>query len=55
MNNGLPEVGKVRRFVNLFKEFDADDDELTRPGRSGGLCEQRYQEIRKRSMPSRRG
>ncbi|MBW6487042.1 MAG: AMP-binding protein [Syntrophobacterales bacterium] len=29
-NKDLPPVAKVKKFVNLYKEFDADDDELTR-------------------------
>ena len=29
-NKDLPELVKVVKFVNLYKEFDADDDELTR-------------------------
>ena len=29
-NASLPKVAKVRRFVLLYKELDADDDELTR-------------------------
>ena len=29
-NESLPKVAKVRRFVLLYKELDADDDELTR-------------------------
>ena len=29
-NHSLPKVAKVRRFVLLYKELDADDDELTR-------------------------
>ena len=29
-NKDLPEPAKVRKFVNLYKEFDADDEELTR-------------------------
>jgi len=29
-NKDLPELVKVRKFINLYKEFDADDDELTR-------------------------
>jgi len=30
VNQTLPEWTRVRRFVNLHKEFDADEDELTR-------------------------
>lgn len=29
-NKDLPEVARVRKFVTLYKEFDPDDDELTR-------------------------
>jgi long-chain acyl-CoA synthetase len=29
-NKDLPEPARIKRFVNLFKAFDADDDELTR-------------------------
>jgi long-chain acyl-CoA synthetase len=32
-NQHLPETARIRRFVNLYKEFDADDDELTRTGK----------------------
>jgi long-chain acyl-CoA synthetase len=46
MNNGLSKVAQVRRFVNLFKEFDADDDELTRTRKiRRAFVEQRYREI----------
>jgi long-chain acyl-CoA synthetase len=46
MNQGLPDVAKVRRFVNLYKEFDADDDELTRTRKiRRAFVEQRYREI----------
>ena len=46
MNNGLPKGARVRRFVNLFKEFDADDDELTRTRKiRRAFVEQRYREI----------
>jgi long-chain acyl-CoA synthetase len=30
VNHTLPEWTRIRRFVNLHKEFDADEDELTR-------------------------
>ena len=29
-NKDLPKPARIRKFVNLFKEFDPDDDELTR-------------------------
>jgi long-chain acyl-CoA synthetase len=30
VNTGLPESARIRKFVLLYKELDADDDELTR-------------------------
>ena len=30
VNKTLPEKQKIKKFVLLYKEFDADDDELTR-------------------------
>ena len=30
VNKDLPEAAKIHRFVNLYKPFDPDDDELTR-------------------------
>ena len=30
VNNTLPEKQRIKKFVLLYKEFDADDDELTR-------------------------
>ena len=30
MNRTLPDHARVKRFVNLHKEFDADDGEITR-------------------------
>ncbi len=30
MNATLPETTRIRRFLLLYKELDADDDELTR-------------------------
>ena len=32
-NKDLPEVAKVMKFTNLYKTFEADDDELTRTGK----------------------
>jgi long-chain acyl-CoA synthetase len=29
-NQDLPDVARIRKFINLYKEFDPDDDELTR-------------------------
>jgi long-chain acyl-CoA synthetase len=46
VNRTLPEPAKVRRFANLFKEFDADDDELTRTRKiRRAFVETRYKEI----------
>jgi len=46
VNTGLPESARIRRFVNLFKEFDADDDELTRTRKlRRAFVEQRYKDI----------
>ncbi|OGP65555.1 MAG: long-chain fatty acid--CoA ligase [Deltaproteobacteria bacterium RBG_13_53_10] len=46
MNNDLPPVARVRRFVNLYKEFDADDDELTRTRKlRRAFVEERYKDI----------
>jgi len=45
-NKDLPEVARVRKFVNLYKEFDADDDELTRTRKlRRAFVEKRYGEI----------
>ncbi len=46
VNKTLPEAAKIRRFVNLFKEFDADDDELTRTRKiRRAFVENRYKNI----------
>jgi long-chain acyl-CoA synthetase len=51
VNQSLPEPGRVRRFVLLHKEFDADDAEMTRSrklrrgvlsDRYGGIIEAMY-------------
>ncbi|RLC12043.1 MAG: long-chain fatty acid--CoA ligase [Deltaproteobacteria bacterium] len=45
-NKDLPEVARVRKFVNLYKEFDADDDVLTRTSKlRRAFVEKRYGEI----------
>nr|MBC8459192.1 AMP-binding protein [Deltaproteobacteria bacterium] len=45
-NKDLPESAKIRKFVNLFKAFDADDDELTRTSKlRRGFMEDRYKGI----------
>ncbi len=46
MNRDLPPVARVKKFVNLFKEFDADDDELTRTRKlRRAFVEERYKDI----------
>ncbi len=45
-NNDLPEPARIRKFVNLFKAFDADDDELTRTSKlRRGFMGDRYKDI----------
>jgi long-chain acyl-CoA synthetase len=46
MNRDLPAVAQIKRFVNLYKEFDADDDELTRTRKlRRAFVETRYKDI----------
>ena len=46
MNRDLPPVARVKRFVNLYKEFDADDEELTRTRKlRRAFVENRYKDI----------
>ena len=46
MNRDLPPVARIKKFVNLYKEFDADDDELTRTRKlRRAFVEDRYKEI----------
>ena len=45
-NKDLPESARVVKFVNLYKEFDADDDELTRTRKlRRAFVEKRYNNI----------
>jgi long-chain acyl-CoA synthetase len=45
-NAQLPEAARLRRFLNLHKEFDADDEELTRTRKlRRAFLEDRYREI----------
>ena len=45
-NKDLPAAARVRKFVNLYKELDPDDDELTRTRKlRRSFVEKRYQEI----------
>ncbi len=46
VNRHLPENARIRKFVNLYKEFDADDDELTRTRKlRRAFVAQRYHNI----------
>ncbi len=46
VNKALPEPARIRRFVNMFKEFDPDDDELTRTRKlRRSFLEERYRAI----------
>ena len=46
MNHDLPPIARIKKFVNLFKEFDADDDELTRTRKlRRAFVEERYKDI----------
>ncbi len=45
-NQDLPKPAKIHKFVNLYKEFDPDDDELTRTRKlRRAFVEKRYKEI----------
>jgi len=45
-NKDLPEVARIHKFVNLYKVFDADDEELTRTSKlRRAFVEKRYQDI----------
>jgi long-chain acyl-CoA synthetase len=45
-NKDLPEVARVGKFINLYKEFDPDDDELTRTRKlRRAFVEKRYEDI----------
>ena len=46
-NRDLPDAARIRKFVNLYKAFDADDEELTRTSKlRRSFVEKRYQGIR---------
>ncbi len=46
INRHLPESARIRNFVNLYKAFDADDEELTRTRKlRRRFLEERYQDI----------
>ncbi|RPH83105.1 MAG: hypothetical protein EHM75_12385 [Desulfobacteraceae bacterium] len=43
INQSLPKVARVKRFVMLYKELDADDDEMTRTRKlRRGFVAERY-------------
>ncbi len=45
-NKDLPDLAKVVKFTNLYKELDADDDELTRTRKlRRAFVEKRYDDI----------
>jgi long-chain acyl-CoA synthetase len=45
-NRDLPETARIQKFVNLYKVFDADDEELTRTSKlRRAFVENRYQDI----------
>ncbi|HUU42047.1 MAG TPA: AMP-binding protein, partial [Desulfatiglandales bacterium] len=45
-NKSLPEPAVIKKFINLFKAFDADDEELTRTSKlRRGFMEERYADI----------
>jgi long-chain acyl-CoA synthetase len=46
VNRNLPETGRVRKFVLLHKEFDADEGEMTRTRKlRRGFLSERYSEV----------
>ena len=46
VNQGLPAAARIQRFVNLHKEFDADDEELTRTRKlRRAFLEERYRDV----------
>ncbi|PIU57569.1 MAG: long-chain fatty acid--CoA ligase, partial [Chloroflexi bacterium CG07_land_8_20_14_0_80_51_10] len=46
VNKSMPEVGRIRKFVNLHKEMDADDAELTRTKKlRRGYTETQYKDV----------
>jgi long-chain acyl-CoA synthetase len=45
-NKDLPESARIHRFVNLYKVFDADDEELTRTSKlRRAFVENRYKDV----------
>jgi long-chain acyl-CoA synthetase len=46
VNQSLPAAARVRKFVLLYKELDADDEELTRTRKvRRAFVEERYREV----------
>ena len=45
-NKDLPGPAKIHKFINLYKAFDADDEELTRTSKlRRAFVEERYKDI----------
>jgi long-chain acyl-CoA synthetase len=45
-NRDLPVAARIKKFTNLYKELDADDDELTRTRKlRRAFVEKRYKDI----------
>jgi long-chain acyl-CoA synthetase len=46
VNNIFPDKLRIRAFINLYKEFDPDEDEVTRTGKlRGKFIGDRYREL----------
>jgi long-chain acyl-CoA synthetase len=46
VNRTLPEHARIKRFVNIYKEFDADEEELTRTRKlRRAFVEERYSDL----------
>jgi long-chain acyl-CoA synthetase len=46
VNATLPAAARIKRFVSLYKELDADDEELTRTRKvRRGFVEERYRQV----------
>jgi long-chain acyl-CoA synthetase len=46
VNKMLPEAARIKRYLILYKEFDADEGELTRTRKiKRGFIEQRYADL----------
>jgi len=46
VNKNLQESMRIRKFISLYKEFDPDDEEMTRTRKlRRGLIRERYREV----------